>query len=150
MDTKLVIALLGFGSSLVGLFTAIVSRRKTVIHRHESAGDGDPRVSGATICAWVFGVSAVAALAAVGLILAVQVTAVHSAREVKPLTVKDDETAYKVTDEVVVRRGDKDAKSEDSSKNPVVSSGKLKLDITTDGDKVTEIHFRPGKKKSTD
>ncbi len=84
-----------------------------------------------------------------GLALAASVTLVSF--DGKELKVKDGdkETTYKVTDKTVFKAGDKDVPLEAATKmlmNPK-AAGKLKMDITTDGDKVTEVKLA-GKKKA--
>ena len=94
--------------------------------------------------------SALSLILTAGLVLAASVTLVSF--DGKELKVKDGdkETTYKVTDKTVFKAGDKDATLEQATKmlsNPK-AAGKAKLDITTDGDKVTEVKLPMGKKKA--
>ena len=89
-------------------------------------------------------VSALSMILTAGLVLAASVTLVSF--DGKELKVKDGdkETTYKVNDKTVFKAGDKDVPLEVATKmlsNPK-AAGKAKLDITTDGDKVTEVKMK--------
>ena len=92
--------------------------------------------------------SALSLILTAGLVLAATVNLVSF--DGKELKVKDGdkETTYKVTDKTVFKAGDKDVPLDAATKR--LSSDKAKgskLEITTDGDKVTEVKMAAGKKK---
>lgn len=99
-----------------------------------------------------FVLSAAALLLTVGLTLAAQVVLVKFDEEKKTVTVKDKdnkESTYKITDKTVFKAGDKDVPQDKALKalaNPK-AAGKMKLDITNDGDVLTEVKLPMGKKK---
>lgn len=102
-----------------------------------------------------FMLAALALFVSVGLTLAGQVTFLGYDKDKKELKVKDGdkEKTLKVTSDTKFKRGDMDVPSDkgmaalekmDSNEK---SKGKAKLEVTTDGDKVTEIKMTAGKKK---
>ena len=91
-----------------------------------------------------------------GLVVAAEVTLVKFDKDKKEITVKDDkdkENTYKITDKTTftftTKDGDKDGKYEFVEKmlSSEKAAGKMKLDITTDGDKVTAVKMKFGGKK---
>jgi hypothetical protein len=96
-----------------------------------------------------FVLSALSIMLTAGLMLAASV--VLESFDGKELKVKDGDkvSTYMVTDKTTFKAGDKDVPLEAATK--VLSSdkakGKLKLEITVDGDKVTEVKL-PAKKKA--
>lgn len=92
-----------------------------------------------------------------GLIIAAEVTVTGYDKDKKALTVKDGdkEKTYTFADNVKISKTDKDGnatdvKYEDFEKRlskKAVDSGKLKLDITTSGEKITEVKYKGGKGK---
>jgi hypothetical protein len=102
-----------------------------------------------------FLLAALALFVSVGLTLAGQVTFLGYDKDKKELKVKDGdkEKTLKVTGDTKFKRGDMDLandkgimaleKMADSDK----AKGKAKIEVTTDGDKVTEIKMTAGKKK---
>jgi hypothetical protein len=93
-------------------------------------------------------VSALSMILTAGLVLAASVTLVSF--DGKELKVKDGdkETTYKVTDKTTFKAGDKDVPLDAATK--MLSNEKAKgrkLDITTDGDKVTEVKMAGKKAK---
>ncbi len=100
-----------------------------------------------------FVLAALSLFAATGLILAASVVVVKCDPETRKITVKegDTEKEYTLSDKLVVKMGDKEVKSEFAMKmlsNPK-SAGKLKIDITTEKDTITEIKL-PERKKNKD
>jgi hypothetical protein len=93
-------------------------------------------------------VSALSLILTAGLVLAASVTLVSF--DGKELKVKDGdkETTYKVTDKTVFKAGDKDVPADMATKmlGGEKAKGK-KLEITTDGDKVTEVKMAGKKAK---
>lgn len=94
----------------------------------------------------------VAMFVTVGLTLAAQVTLVKFDEEKKTVTVKDKddkEATYKISDKTKFKSGDKEVPTEKALKalaNPK-AAGKLKMDIETDKDELTEVKLVLGKKK---
>jgi hypothetical protein len=92
----------------------------------------------------------VAMFAMAGIVLAVEVSIVKFDKDKKEITVKDGdaEKTYKVTDKtkfsVTTKDGAKEADYAAFEKR--AGGGKGKLDITTDGDKLTEVKWKGGKK----
>jgi hypothetical protein len=93
-----------------------------------------------------------------GLVVAAEVTLVKYDKDKKELTVKDEndkEKTYKITDKttftLVTKDGDKEGKFENVEKllnnEKFIGSGKIKWDITTDGDKITGVKYKFGGKK---
>jgi len=95
-----------------------------------------------------------------GLVVAAEVTLVKYDKDKKELTVKDadgKEKTYKIGDKtkftVAGKDGDKEGTFENTEKlltnEKFVGSGKIKWDITTEGDKITEVKMKGfgGKKK---
>jgi hypothetical protein len=93
--------------------------------------------------------------ATVGLALADSVVFLGYDKDKKELKVKDGdkEKTLKVTDSTKFKRGDMDVPSDkgmmalEKMDGNEKQKGKAKLDVTTDGDKVTEIKMTAGKKK---
>ena len=92
-----------------------------------------------------------------GVVAAAEVTLVKFDKEKKELTVKDadgKEATYKITDKtkfsVVSKDETKEGKYEDFEKRLTSekSVGKMKMDLTTDKDTVTEFKVKAGKKKN--
>ena len=90
-----------------------------------------------------------------GLVVAADVTLVKFDAKTKEITVKDDkdkEATYKITDKTklstAAKGGDKEAKYEDIEKalSKDGAAGKMKLDITVEKDKLTELKTKRGKK----
>ena len=89
-----------------------------------------------------------------GIVVAAEVTLVKFDKEKKELTVKEGEkeVTYKLTDKTkystTTKDGAKEGKYEDFEKR--LSSdkavGKMKIDITTDKDTITEFKVKGGKK----
>ena len=103
-----------------------------------------------------FLLAAIALFVSVGLTLAASVTFLGYDKEKKELKVKDGdaEKTYKVSDATKFKTGDKDvandkgvAQLEKMDSNDK-AKGKAKMEITTDGDKVTEIKQAERKKKN--
>lgn len=91
-----------------------------------------------------------------GAVLAAEATLVKYDKDKKEVTVKegDKEKTYKLTDKTKYFTTDKDgkdteAKFEDIEKriSSDKAAGKAKLNITTDGDNITELKMSAGKKK---
>jgi hypothetical protein len=94
-----------------------------------------------------------------GLVVAAEVTIVKYDKDKKEVTVKDDkdkEHTYKISDKtkftITTKDGDKDGTFEGAEKmltnEKFVGSGKMKWDITTEGDKITAVKMKGfGKKK---
>jgi hypothetical protein len=94
-----------------------------------------------------------------GLVVAAEVTLVKYDKDKKEVTVKDDkdkEHTYKLSDKtkftITTKDGDKDGTLEGAEKiltnEKIMGSGKVKWDITTDGDKITAVKMKGfGKKK---
>jgi len=90
-----------------------------------------------------------------GLVVAAEVTLVKFDKDKGTLTVKDGdkETTYKVSDKVKYTYTDKDGNAKEAKTEVIErvlgsdkAAGKLKLDITTDKDTVTEVKIKGGKK----
>ena len=91
-----------------------------------------------------------------GLVVAAEVTIVKYDKDKKEVTVKDDkdkEHTYKITDKTKFSVTGKDGNAKDATYEQAEkrlsnekSAGKLKLDITTDGDKLTEVKYKGGGK----
>ena len=89
-----------------------------------------------------------------GVVVAAEVTLVKFDAKTKEITVKEGEkeVTYKITDKTkfstTTKDGAKEGKYEDFEKR--LSSdkavGKLKMDITTEKDTITEVKFKGGKK----
>lgn len=93
--------------------------------------------------------SALSLILTAGLVLAVSVTLVSF--DGKELKVKDGdkESTYKVTDKTVFKAGDKDMTLEQATKSLGNEKAKgRKLEITVDGDKVTEVKSQGRMKKA--
>jgi hypothetical protein len=97
-----------------------------------------------------------------GLVVAAEVTLVKYDKDKKEVTVKDDkdkEHTYKITDKTTfsftTKDGDKELPAENVEKmltnekfEKAISDGKVKWDITTDGNKITSVKMKGfGKKK---
>jgi len=91
-----------------------------------------------------------------GLVVAAEVTLVKYDKDKKEVTVKDGdkEKTYKVTDATKFMVTDKDGNTKTATYEQAEKRlsnekqfGKLKLDITTSGDKLTEVKYRGGGKK---
>jgi len=91
-----------------------------------------------------------------GLVVAAEVTLVKFDKDKKEITVKDGdkEKTYKITDATKFSTTDKDGNSKEATYTQAEKRlsnekgfGKMKLDITTSGDKVTEVKYRGGKGK---
>ena len=91
-----------------------------------------------------------------GLVVAAEVTLVKFDKDKKEVTIKDDkdkEHTYKITDKTTfsftTKDGDKEAKYEFVEKmlSSEKAAGKMKFDITTEGDKVTAVKMKFGGKK---
>jgi hypothetical protein len=101
-----------------------------------------------------FLLAALALFVSVGLTLAAQVTFLGYDKDKKELKVKDGdkEKTLKVTSDTKFKRGDMDVPNDkgvaalEKMDGNEKAKGKSKLDITTDGDKVTEVKM-PGRKK---
>lgn len=97
----------------------------------------------------------VALFAMAGLVVAVEVSIVKFDKDKKEVTVKDGdaEKTYKVTDKTKFSTTTKDgAKESDYAAFEKRAGGKggkggVKIDITTDGDKLTEVKWKAGKGK---
>jgi hypothetical protein len=98
-----------------------------------------------------------------GLVVAAEVTLVKYDKDKKELTVKDDkdkEHTYKITDKtkftLTAKDGDKEAKYEDVEPRLTAErkgkgggkGGGRKVDITTEGDAVTQLKVRAGRMKN--
>ena len=91
-----------------------------------------------------------------GLVCAVEVTLVKYNGDKKEVTVKEggSEKTYKITDSTKVVFVDKEGNTKEGKlagltkrlENPK-SEGKMKMDITTKGDEITEVKLKAGKKK---
>jgi hypothetical protein len=103
-----------------------------------------------------FMLAALALFVSVGLTLAGQVTFLGYDKDKKELKVKDGdkEKTLKVSSDTKLKRGDMDVDSEkgmaalEKMEGNEKTKGKAKLEVTTDGDKVTEIKMTAGKKKN--
>jgi len=91
-----------------------------------------------------------------GLVVAAEVTLVKYDKDKKQVTVKqgDAEKTYKITDKTKFSVTDKDGNTKEATYEQAekrISNekqyNKLKLDITADGDKLTEVKYRGGKGK---
>jgi len=91
-----------------------------------------------------------------GLVVAAEVTLVKFDKDKKEVTVKDGdkEKTYKITDKTKFSTTDKDGNAKEATYEQAEkrlsnekAAGKLKLDVTTDGDKLTEVKYRGGKGK---
>ena len=98
-----------------------------------------------------FVMSALALFVCIGVALAGEVVFVKYDKEKKELTVKEDdkEKTYTITDDTKVKNGDKEGKLEKALARfeKAKDDGKMKFEITTEKDKVTEIKMKMGKKK---
>ncbi|HEY2785996.1 MAG TPA: hypothetical protein VGJ05_13580 [Fimbriiglobus sp.] len=99
-----------------------------------------------------FVLSALALFLCVGLTLAAQVTFVKYDEDKKELTVKGDddkktEKTYKISDETKFKNNKKDMTSEKGTARFKKMKVDTKFEITTDGDKLTEVKFLPRMKK---
>jgi len=90
-----------------------------------------------------------------GLVIAADVTLVKFDKDKKEITVKDGdkEKTYKVTDKTKFSTTDKDGNAKEATFEQAEkrlgnekAAGKLKLEITTDGDNLTEVKYKGGKK----
>jgi hypothetical protein len=104
-----------------------------------------------------FVMSLVMVLFMAGLVCAVEVTVLKYNADKKEVTVKqgDDEKVYKITDSTKVSVVDKDGNAKDAKLTTLTkrlenekSLGKMKMDITTDKDTITEVKMKGGKKKN--
>ena len=103
-----------------------------------------------------FLLAALALFVSVGLTLAANVTFLGYDKEKKELKVKDGdaEKTYKVSDATKFKTGDKDLENAkgmtqlEKMDGNDKAKGKSKFEITTDGDKVTEIKMPERKKKN--
>jgi len=91
-----------------------------------------------------------------GLVVAAEVTLVKFDKDKKEITVKDGdkEKTYKVTDKTKFSVTDKDGNTKEATYEQAEKRlsnekqfGKLKLEITTDGDKLSEVKYKGGKGK---
>ena len=96
-----------------------------------------------------------------GLVVAAEVTVVKYDKDSNSVTVKEgtSEKTYKISDDTKVKLTDKDGKTKDGTIKDLTrrlefaskadSKRPIKLDITTSGDKITEVKMRSfgGKKK---
>jgi hypothetical protein len=91
-----------------------------------------------------------------GLVVAAEVTLVKYDKDKKEITVKDGdkEKTYKVTDKTKFSSTDKDGNAKEATYEQAEKRlsnekgwGKMKLDITTDGTKLTEVKYKGGKGK---
>jgi len=91
-----------------------------------------------------------------GLVVAAEVTLVKYDKDKKEITVKDGdkEKTYKVTDKTKFSVTDQDGNAKEATYDQAEKRlsnekqfGKMKLDLTADGDKATEIKYKGGKKK---
>jgi hypothetical protein len=95
-----------------------------------------------------------------GLVVAAEVTVVKYDKDSKTVTVKEgtSEKTYKISDDTKVKLTDKDGNTKDGTVKDLTrrlefvkadSKRPTKLDITTSGDKITEVKMRSfgGKKK---
>src|SRR6266508_4238359 len=89
-----------------------------------------------------------------GLVVAAEVTLVKFDKDKKEVTVKDGdkEKTYKITDKTKFSTTDKDGNAKETTYEKAEArlsnekaAGKLKLDITADGDKLTEVKYKGGK-----
>jgi len=94
-----------------------------------------------------FVLSMLALFVCVGLTIAAQVTFVKYDEDKKALTVKegDKEKTYTITDKTTFKRNDKDVASDKALPALKKMKADAKLEITVDGDKLTEVKL-PGKK----
>jgi hypothetical protein len=92
-----------------------------------------------------------------GVVVAAEVTLVKYDAKTKEVTVKDGdgkEATYKLTDKtkyvVTTKDGAKDVEYKDIEKGLTSdkSAGKMKMDITTDKDTITEVKVKRGGKKN--
>jgi len=90
-----------------------------------------------------------------GLVVAAEVTLVKFDKDKKEITVKDGdkEKTYKIGDKTKFSTTDKDGNAKEATYEQAEkrlgnekAAGKMKLDITTSGDNVTEIKYKGGKK----
>ena len=91
-----------------------------------------------------------------GLVVAAEVTLVKYDKDKKEITVTDGdkETTYKVTDKTKFSSTDKDGNAKEATYEQAEKRlsnekgwGKMKLDITTDGTKLTDVKYKGGKGK---
>src|SRR5438067_1552421 len=91
-----------------------------------------------------------------GLVIAAEVTLVKFDKDKKEITGKngDKQKTYKVSDKTKFSVTDKDGNAKEATYEQAEKRlsnekqfGKLKLDITTDGDKLTEVKYKGGKGK---
>lgn len=102
-----------------------------------------------------FMLAALAMFVSASLIIAGEVTFLGYDKEKKELKVKDGdkEKVLKVSDDTKFKRGDKDVDTEKGLKTlekmneNEKAKGKMKFDVTVDGDKVKELKMAEGKKK---
>jgi hypothetical protein len=92
-----------------------------------------------------------------GLVVAAEVTLVKFDKDKKEITVKDGdkEKTYKVSDKTKFSATDKDGNAKEATYEQAEKRlsnekawGKMKLDLTADGDKATEIKYKGGKGKN--
>jgi hypothetical protein len=104
-----------------------------------------------------FVMSMVMVLFMAGLVCAVEVTVLKYNADKKEVTVKQggDEKVYKLSDSIKVSVVDKDGNAKDAKLTTLTkrlenekSLGKMKMDITTDKDTITEVKMKGGKKKN--
>ena len=105
-----------------------------------------------------FVMSLVMVLFMAGLVCAVEVTVLKYNADKKEVTVKEGEKehTYKITDDTKVVFVDKDGNTKDGKlttltkrlENLDKAKGKVKLDITTDKDTITEVKMMARKKKN--
>ena len=104
-----------------------------------------------------FVMSLVMLLFMAGLVCAVEVTVLKYNADKKEVTVKEAgaEKVYKITDSTKVSVVDKDGNAKDGKLTTLTkrlenekSLGKMKMDITTDKDTITEVKLKGGKKKN--
>jgi hypothetical protein len=92
-----------------------------------------------------------------GLVVAAEVTLVKFDKDKKEVTVKDKddkEKTYKITDKTKFSSTDKDGNTTETTYEKAEKRlsnekgwGKMKMDLTADGDKATEIKYKGGKGK---
>jgi len=91
-----------------------------------------------------------------GLVVAAEVTLVKYDKDKKEVTVKDGdkEKTYKITDKTKFSVTDADGNSKEATYEQAEKRignekqyGKMKLEVTADGDKLTEVKYKGGKKK---
>src|SRR6478672_8539619 len=105
-----------------------------------------------------FVMSLVMVLFMAGLVCAVEVTVLKYNADKKEVTVKEGEkeNTYKITDDTKVVFVDKDGNTKDGKLSTLTkrlenldkAKGKVKLDITTDKDTITEVKMMGRKKKN--